>query len=149
MSEWWNLSRWQFLLHAQCVSGFNGNNCENNIDDCIAVTCQNGGTCQDGINSYTCQCTTGYEGDNCENNIDDCIGVTCENGGNCIDGLNVYTCDCADGYSGEHCENVGKTVDLSLISKTQLNCLYAKLSPPHSKFFFILFGCISLEFDCI
>ncbi len=31
-------------------------------DKCKDVTCQNGGTCNDG----TCTCTTGYEGTNCE-----------------------------------------------------------------------------------
>ena len=35
-------------------------------DDCATVTCQNGGTCVDGVNSFTCSCDTGYEGNNCE-----------------------------------------------------------------------------------
>ena len=36
------------------------------IHDCLPDSCQNGGTCRDGINSYTCDCVTGYTGDNCE-----------------------------------------------------------------------------------
>ena len=35
-------------------------------DDCAGVTCQNGGTCNDGVNAYTCTCASGYEGTNCE-----------------------------------------------------------------------------------
>ena len=36
------------------------------IDECNSTLCQNGGTCTDGVNSYTCACVAGYEGDNCE-----------------------------------------------------------------------------------
>ena len=36
------------------------------IDDCASSQCQNGGTCVDGINSYSCNCVPGYAGDNCE-----------------------------------------------------------------------------------
>ena len=35
-------------------------------DDCAGVTCQNGGTCNDGVNAYTCTCAAGYEGTNCQ-----------------------------------------------------------------------------------
>ena len=36
------------------------------IDDCISVTCNNGGTCEDGINSFTCVCLYGYTGKFCD-----------------------------------------------------------------------------------
>ena len=36
------------------------------IDDCIRVTCNNGGTCEDGINSFTCVCSYGYKGKFCD-----------------------------------------------------------------------------------
>uniref|UniRef100_H2ZD30 EGF-like domain-containing protein n=1 Tax=Ciona savignyi TaxID=51511 RepID=H2ZD30_CIOSA len=39
-----------------CMPGFNGNNCQTNIDDCAANPCVNG-ACTDGVNSYTCTCT--------------------------------------------------------------------------------------------
>ena len=34
--------------------------------DCIGVTCLNGGTCGDGVNSYSCKCQPGYTGTHCE-----------------------------------------------------------------------------------
>lgn len=34
---------------------------------CISDPCQNGATCHDGINNYTCECDPGYDGTNCEN----------------------------------------------------------------------------------
>ena len=39
------------------------------INECASSPCKNGGTCVDGINSYTCNCDVGYEGDNCETGI--------------------------------------------------------------------------------
>ena len=36
------------------------------IDDCVNVTCQNGGSCIDGINNFTCSCQMGYTGVWCE-----------------------------------------------------------------------------------
>ncbi|XP_041453239.1 E-selectin-like [Lytechinus variegatus] len=36
-----------------------------NINECDPYPCINGGTCIDGINSYTCDCTFGFTGMNC------------------------------------------------------------------------------------
>ena len=36
------------------------------IDDCKYAPCQNGGTCTDEVNGYSCQCTTDYTGDDCQ-----------------------------------------------------------------------------------
>ncbi|CAH1255193.1 JAG1 [Branchiostoma lanceolatum] len=35
-------------------------------DDCQSDPCQNGGTCVDGLDSYSCNCTNGFSGDTCE-----------------------------------------------------------------------------------
>ena len=36
------------------------------IDECATSPCQNGGSCNDQINGYTCNCTSQYFGTNCE-----------------------------------------------------------------------------------
>ena len=35
------------------------------IDDCAGQPCQNGATCIDAVNNYTCNCVDGYTGKNC------------------------------------------------------------------------------------
>ena len=35
------------------------------VDECSSSPCQNGGTCIDAVNSYTCDCVDGFEGSNC------------------------------------------------------------------------------------
>ena len=35
------------------------------IDDCSPDPCLNGGTCRDGVNSFTCTCALGYNGITC------------------------------------------------------------------------------------
>lgn len=36
------------------------------VDECSSNPCQNGGTCEDGINQYSCVCAAGYQGVNCQ-----------------------------------------------------------------------------------
>ena len=40
------------------------------------MPCENGGTCNDDVNAYTCSCADGYQGDNCETgNCHACVKV--------------------------------------------------------------------------
>merc|ERR1712196_415761 len=61
------------------MGGFFGPNCEGDTDYCDGVTCQNGGTCEDGINDYSCTCADGFTGALCETAIvtDPCNDVVC------------------------------------------------------------------------
>ncbi|CAH3025002.1 unnamed protein product, partial [Porites evermanni] len=87
------------------------------INDCVNHTCQNGGSCVDSINNFTCNCLKGYTGSYCEtghcvinytsmflSDIDNCVHHTCLNGGSCVDGVNNYTCRCNAGFKGDRCE---------------------------------------------
>ena len=49
-----------------CLPGYAGEHCEENIDDCIGVTCSQHGICQDDVNNYTCSCFDGFYGTFCQ-----------------------------------------------------------------------------------
>ena len=38
------------------MPGFSGKNCGRDVDECLSSPCQNGATCRDYVNSYTCTC---------------------------------------------------------------------------------------------
>lgn len=53
----------------------NSNVCPD-INEC--PVCQNGGSCQDVIDGYSCLCMSGYTGVHCETNINECQGIDCK-----------------------------------------------------------------------
>ena len=89
-------------FQCRCFPGYNGTLCDNNIDECASVNCNNG-TCIDGINNFTCQCDPDFTGAFCDTKINDCLPNPCQNGV-CIDGVNNFTCDCFDNFSGRTCD---------------------------------------------
>ena len=67
---------------------------------CTGHQCQNGATCHDGVNSYSCACAKGFDGIRCDNDIDDCRSAICLNNATCVDAVANYTCNCSLGYTG-------------------------------------------------
>ncbi|XP_022085321.1 protein crumbs-like isoform X2 [Acanthaster planci] len=88
-----------------CSPGFNGTNCEMNIDECDPDPCLMNSTCVDGINGFNCTCLPGYNGELCNVDIDECLLLPCLNSATCVDGVNSFTCECVPGFEGERCEN--------------------------------------------
>jgi Protein of unknown function (DUF1566) len=78
-------------------------------DDCVGNACENGSTCVDGTDSYTCDCgSSGYTGLRCATFVDACVGNACQNGSTCVGTASGYTCDCGtSGFSGARCETSG------------------------------------------
>jgi len=58
-------------------TGFTGDYCEKNINDCAYEPCLNGGTCIDELNSFSCLCSIHFSGQLCEFQIPE----VCNNGG--------------------------------------------------------------------
>uniref|UniRef100_A0AAY4EX05 Coagulation factor VII n=1 Tax=Denticeps clupeoides TaxID=299321 RepID=A0AAY4EX05_9TELE len=75
---------------------------EKSMDQCEAMPCQNGATCMDQVNAYTCICSAGFEGRNCTKEVKTYYGCLYENGGCehfCVETLNSsHVCLCASGY---------------------------------------------------
>jgi hypothetical protein len=86
-----------------CAPGFTGPTCAININECSPNPCLNGGSCTDGINSFSCTCAPGYTGPTCATNINECSPNPCLNGGSCTDGINSFSCTCLPGYTGPTC----------------------------------------------
>ena len=49
-----------------CDHGYQGENCDVNINDCANVVCENGGECLDGVTKFDCTCYYGYKGRYCQ-----------------------------------------------------------------------------------
>ena len=74
----------------ECQSGFRGDLCNETVeipqrDECLSDPCENGGTCHEGINGYSCVCPVGFKGLNCRlDEIDDpCLPNPCHAGTLC------------------------------------------------------------------
>ncbi|KAJ8036119.1 Fibropellin-1 [Holothuria leucospilota] len=87
-----------------CKAGYEGPDCNTDIDECESSPCKNNGGCRDHLNYFTCECVRGTSGDRCQVNIDECASHPCQHGSSCIDEINGYQCKCAHGYTGSTCE---------------------------------------------
>jgi hypothetical protein len=74
------------------------------IVECASSPCQNGATCVDQINRFTCTCVPGYVGTLCDVNFDECASSPCQNGAACNDGIASFECDCQPGFTGVRCQ---------------------------------------------
>ena len=121
LKQFWNAMRLavqqgrthHFTLHVDstlvanfstCVAGWSGTNCEVNVDDCVNMPCKNGGTCVDGLNSYSCSCGCEWSGPTCETKRSVCAELApCLNSAECVTDSTSFHCQCAPGFFGPTC----------------------------------------------
>jgi hypothetical protein len=75
------------------------------LQECASFPCQNGGTCQDALNSFTCTCKQGYGGLLCDSLPLPCFNIDCLNGGTCLNNFEQrsWECLCVTPYFGTLC----------------------------------------------
>lgn len=89
----------------KCSAGFRGDRCQESVDDCSGLPCQNNGTCIDGINSFRCECNSLYKGQYCETAK---VCNECNPSGTKYCDHKSSRCVCLETHEGELCE---KSVD--------------------------------------
>ncbi|KAA0702143.1 Protocadherin Fat 4 FAT tumor suppressor -like protein 4 [Triplophysa tibetana] len=86
------------IFNCSCRTGFTGEACELDLDECEKKPCENGGTCYNNPGTYFCQCKDGFSGPHCTTVDNECQTVTCLNGGTCWNKHGGFICDCSPGY---------------------------------------------------
>ncbi|CAF1277210.1 unnamed protein product [Adineta ricciae] len=109
------------MFYCNCLSGFNGTQCQFDYRPCILNRCWNNGICNQLTNiTFHCSCQLNWTGIYCEKMINFCENVTCENEGVCRSLLGDYQCEClSESYSGRHCEiKETKLIVVQMVSKS-------------------------------
>ncbi|XP_052789096.1 protein crumbs-like isoform X2 [Mya arenaria] len=100
-----NITTTPHTYQCTCKAGWTGQNCSEDIDECVSSPCRNGGTCNNNPGSYMCACANGYTDSTCQTDIDECASSPCLNDGTCLNEIGRYECNCNDtGWEGEQCE---------------------------------------------
>ncbi|CAM4534587.1 unnamed protein product, partial [Lepidochelys kempii] len=84
-----------------CPSGFDGNFCQENINDCKPNSCGSG-ICMNSVDSYICKCPAGLKGLTCQEDVNECEENLCFPGVSCINTFGSYICGtCPSGMEGD------------------------------------------------
>ena len=88
-----------------CEHGYEGQHCNDDINECINNDCNGHGQCINTIGSFKCVCQNGWTGKECESQYVACESSNpCLNGGKCnVKGDNQYECECVNGWGGRDC----------------------------------------------
>uniref|UniRef100_A0A8D3AH52 Stabilin 2 n=1 Tax=Scophthalmus maximus TaxID=52904 RepID=A0A8D3AH52_SCOMX len=88
-----------------CFSGYKGPNCDQEVPECAALTCQPNSRCMEEAltGKLVCQCLPGHQksGDQCLS-INPCVQRVCHVQASCVHtGPNQHLCACNEGHSGD------------------------------------------------
>ena len=99
------------------VKGYEGDTCDNDVDECASDPCGDHGQCGDsssddsiGIDAFKCTCEVTWHGETCSTQDDMCTSAPCQNGAACdsdedSDGNAIFVCTCTAGFGGDDCSS--------------------------------------------
>ncbi|OWF56225.1 Neurogenic locus Notch protein [Mizuhopecten yessoensis] len=90
--------------NCSCLTGWRGDNCTSDVDECDKHVCKNNATCTNTDGGYKCRCTKGWRGSTCEVDVDECQINPCHNEATCHNNIGSFECVCRSGWSGRHCD---------------------------------------------
>lgn len=126
----------------RCADGYEGNDCEQDIDECSRLAgtelgCQNGGTCLNTFGSFHCLCPPNYKGVRCTVEFNDCRNSSdhelCGNG-MCFNLARTqsnaprFRCDCYRGFT-KSMSGDSSPCDLD-IDECKLGIHHCSVNPP-------------------
>ena len=100
--------------------------------------CENGGTCVDGLGSYSCRCPAGFTGTSCETEVDECASQPCMNNATCHDYVDSFVCECVVGFSGRYCQMNDDDCTATSVTPPTYLCLSSCLVPCTPRRLYIL-----------
>ncbi|CAH3183403.1 unnamed protein product [Porites lobata] len=114
----------------ECQSGYTGERCEADLDECKDKThqCYVNANCTNIPGSYNCTCRPGYRGNEriC-NEIDECKDGShdCHINANCTNIPGSYNCTCRPGYTGNGniCNEIDECKDNTHQCDVNANCI--------------------------
>jgi hypothetical protein len=82
--------------YCSCAAGYQGHNCDIDVDECASSPCVNGAVCTESashmsgnasvpVDAYICSCAAGYQGRICDIDVDECASSPCVNGAVCTE----------------------------------------------------------------
>ena len=108
-----------------CDTGFNGDFCQFDVDECLLEThdCTGSSQCQNSYGTFTCICNEGLTGVNCDVSINPCSVVLCTQHTSCIAQGNQALCVCDEGYTGVDCLTLISACDSANCSVNTSLCI--------------------------
>nr|KAG5706023.1 hypothetical protein BaRGS_028132 [Batillaria attramentaria] len=88
----------------QCLQGWEGARCQDDVDECMSDPCLNRGLCSNTPGNFSCACLDAWTGQRCEEDVNECKREPCAAPARCVNTQGGFTCLCPRGWKGNACD---------------------------------------------